>query len=65
MCDPQGPRHHRAERRMTRGYYGWSIAYLGKKNGTAYTNSMKGAEVAVVTFKPEHLVSWDYAKESP
>jgi len=50
---------------MTRGYYGWSIAYLGKKNGTSYTNSMKGAEVAVVTFKPEHLVSWDYAKESP
>lgn len=42
-----------------------AIAYLGKKNGTAYANSMKGAEVAVVTFKPEHVVSWDYAKESP
>jgi hypothetical protein len=33
-----------------------AIAYLGKKNGTTYANSMKGAEVAVVTFKPEHSV---------
>lgn len=42
-----------------------AIAYLGKKNGTAYAATMKGAEVAVVTLKPEHIVSWDYAKETP
>lgn len=42
-----------------------AIAYLGKKNGTAYANSMKGSELAVVTLKPDHIVSWDYGKESP
>ncbi|HSR56872.1 MAG TPA: hypothetical protein VLL57_01715, partial [Candidatus Binataceae bacterium] len=42
-----------------------AIAYLGKKNGTAYANSMKGSEVAVVSLKPERVISWDYAKESP
>lgn len=42
-----------------------AIAYLGKKNGTAYANTMKGSQVAVVTLKPDHIVSWDYAKESP
>ncbi len=42
-----------------------SIAYLGRKNGVAYHNTVKGAEVAVVTLKPERIVSWDYSKEMP
>lgn len=37
-----------------------SIAYLGKKNGVAYHNTVKGEEVAVVTFKPDRVISWDY-----
>ena len=42
-----------------------SIAYLGQKNGIAYHNTMKGHEVAVVTLKPERIISWDYSKEMP
>jgi PPOX class probable F420-dependent enzyme len=42
-----------------------SIAYLGPKNGTAYHNTVKGQEVAVVTLKPERIISWDYGKEMP
>jgi len=42
-----------------------SIAYLGQKNGVAYHNTVKSHEVAVVTLKPEHIVSWDYSKEMP
>ena len=38
-----------------------SIAYLGQKNGTKYHNTMKGQEVAVVTLKPSHVISWDYS----
>lgn len=40
-------------------------AYLGKKLGKAYARSLKGQKVVVVSFKPEHTVSWDYGKESP
>jgi len=42
-----------------------SLAYLGQKNGTAYHKSVKGFETAVVTFKPERIISWDYGKEMP
>ena len=42
-----------------------SIAYLGQKNGVAYHNTIKGSEVAVVTLKPERIISWDYSKELP
>ena len=42
-----------------------SIAYLGPKAGPAYHNTVKGMEVAVVTLKPDHIVSWDYGKEAP
>jgi PPOX class probable F420-dependent enzyme len=40
-------------------------AYLGKKQGKAYAKGLKGQKVIVVSFKPEHTVSWDYGKESP
>ena len=42
-----------------------SIAYLGKKNGMAYANSMKGDRMVIVRLKPERTISWDYAKERP
>jgi hypothetical protein len=42
-----------------------SIAYLGPKAGRAYHNTVKGQEVAVVTLKPERIISWDYGKEMP
>jgi PPOX class probable F420-dependent enzyme len=42
-----------------------SIAYLGQKNGVAYHNTMKGQEVAVVTMKPDRVISWDYSREMP
>lgn len=42
-----------------------SIAYLGKKSGLAYHNTVKGHEVAVVTLKPERIISWDYSREMP
>ena len=42
-----------------------AIAYLGQKNGQAYHNTVKGYEVAVVTLKPERVISWDYSRESP
>ncbi len=42
-----------------------AVAYLGKRNGTAYAKSLKGEKVAVVRFKPERVISWDYGKESP
>ena len=42
-----------------------AIHYLGEKNGTRYAKSMSGREVAVVSFKPDHVVSWDYSREMP
>ena len=42
-----------------------SIAYLGPKTGRAYHNTVKGAEVAVVTLKPERIISWDYGAQAP
>jgi len=42
-----------------------ATAYLGPKNGQAYHNTVKGHEVAVVTLKPERIISWDYSRESP
>ena len=42
-----------------------ALAYLGKKNGQAYFNTMKGQEVGVVTLKPERIISWDYSGELP
>ena len=40
-------------------------AYLGKKRGKAYAKGLKGQKVIVVSFKPEHTISWDYGTESP
>jgi PPOX class probable F420-dependent enzyme len=42
-----------------------AIAYLGQKAGRAYHDTVKGQEVAVVTLKPERIISWDYGKEMP
>ena len=42
-----------------------AIAYLGKRDGTAYAKSLKREKVVVVRFKPERVISWDYGKESP
>ena len=42
-----------------------AIAYLGPKAGPAYHATVKGMEVAVVTLKPERIISWDYGQEMP
>ena len=42
-----------------------SIAYLGAKAGRAYHETVKGHPVAVVTLKPERIISWDYSREMP
>jgi PPOX class probable F420-dependent enzyme len=42
-----------------------SISYLGKKMGKRYAKSMSGQKVVVVRFKPDRIISWDYAEESP
>jgi PPOX class probable F420-dependent enzyme len=42
-----------------------AIAYLGKRNGQAYAKGLMGESVAIVRFKPSHVISWDYAQESP
>ena len=41
-----------------------SIAYYGKREGIKYADSLKGVEFALVTLKPERIISWDYAKDS-
>jgi hypothetical protein len=40
-----------------------AVAYLGKRQGAAYAKSLKGEQVAIVRFKPERVISWDYGKE--
>jgi PPOX class probable F420-dependent enzyme len=42
-----------------------AIAYLGKRNGEAYAKSLKGQSLVKVSFKPDRVISWDYAEESP
>jgi PPOX class probable F420-dependent enzyme len=42
-----------------------AVAYLGKREGIAYANSLKGEKMAVVRLRPSRVISWDYAKESP
>jgi PPOX class probable F420-dependent enzyme len=42
-----------------------AIAYLGKRDGTAYAKSLAGERLVIVRFKPERTISWDYAEESP
>jgi PPOX class probable F420-dependent enzyme len=42
-----------------------AIAYLGEKFGTAYAKSLAGEKVVVVRFRPERVISWDYAREAP
>ncbi|HYA36433.1 MAG TPA: pyridoxamine 5'-phosphate oxidase family protein [Candidatus Binataceae bacterium] len=42
-----------------------AVAYLGKRQGEAYAKTIMGEELAVVSFKPDRLISWDYGKESP
>jgi PPOX class probable F420-dependent enzyme len=41
-----------------------AIAYMGKKAGREYVGQFKGEPVAVVRFKPERVISWDYSKDS-
>ena len=41
-----------------------AIAYMGKKAGREYASQFKGEPVAVVRFKPERVISWDYSKDS-
>jgi len=40
-----------------------SVAYLGKRAGREYVQPYKGEPVVIVRFKPDHIVSWDYAKD--
>ena len=40
-----------------------AIAYLGKRAGREYAAQFKAQPVVIVRFKPEHVISWDYAKE--
>jgi PPOX class probable F420-dependent enzyme len=42
-----------------------AIAYLGEKLGRAYAKSLEGEKVVIVRFRPERVVSWDYAEEAP
>jgi PPOX class probable F420-dependent enzyme len=42
-----------------------AIAYLGERLGKAYANSLRGEQVVVVSFRPERVVSWDYASDVP
>jgi PPOX class probable F420-dependent enzyme len=41
-----------------------AIAYMGKKAGREYAGQFKGEAVAVIRFKPERVISWDYSKDS-
>jgi PPOX class probable F420-dependent enzyme len=41
-----------------------SIAYMGKRAGREYAQQFKGDSVVIVRFKPDHIVSWDYSKDS-
>jgi PPOX class probable F420-dependent enzyme len=41
-----------------------AIAYMGKKAGREYASQFKGEAVAVIRFKPERVISWDYSKDS-
>ncbi len=41
-----------------------AVAYLGEKLGRAYAKSLEGEKVVVVSFRPERVISWDYASES-
>jgi len=41
-----------------------AISYMGKKAGRDYASQFKGDTVAVVRFKPERVISWDYSKDS-
>lgn len=40
-----------------------AIAYLGKREGAAFANSLRGQKAVVVRFKPERVISWDYRKD--
>jgi PPOX class probable F420-dependent enzyme len=40
-----------------------AIAYMGQKAGRAYVSAFKNDPVVVVRFKPERVISWDYAKD--
>jgi nitroimidazol reductase NimA-like FMN-containing flavoprotein (pyridoxamine 5'-phosphate oxidase superfamily) len=40
-----------------------AISYLGKKQGLAYAKTLKGNKVGVITFRPEKIISWDYARD--
>jgi PPOX class probable F420-dependent enzyme len=41
-----------------------SLAYYGKRDGKAFADSLKGTKLAVVHFKPSHIVTWDYARDT-
>jgi PPOX class probable F420-dependent enzyme len=40
-----------------------AIAYMGKRAGLQYAAQFKGQPVIVVRFKPDRVISWDYAKD--
>jgi PPOX class probable F420-dependent enzyme len=40
-----------------------AIAYMGRRAGREYAAQFKGQAVMVVRFKPDRIISWDYAKE--
>jgi PPOX class probable F420-dependent enzyme len=40
-----------------------AMAYMGKRAGQQYAAQFKGQPVIVVRFKPDRVISWDYAKD--
>jgi PPOX class probable F420-dependent enzyme len=41
-----------------------AVAYMGKRAGREYASQFKGQSVVVVRFKPDRVITWDYAKDS-
>ena len=42
-----------------------AVHYLGKRTGERYAKAMGGSPVVIVRFKPDRVISWDYAQERP
>jgi PPOX class probable F420-dependent enzyme len=40
-----------------------AIAHMGKRKGREYAGQFKGEPVAIVRFKPDRTVSWDYSRD--
>jgi PPOX class probable F420-dependent enzyme len=40
-----------------------AIAHMGKRAGREYAGQFKGQPVAIVRFKPDRSISWDYSRD--